>query len=120
MGFKSLFTKLSICVTLCMIALGTALVGYASRTARREAYAKAQVQLQMTAQEQAEALHRPLATAMAVARNLAQVLLTNPDRTLALNRAQDSCWTRRRTFPRPWWAIPCGWARSSPTSAPMP
>jgi methyl-accepting chemotaxis protein len=95
MGFKSLFTKLSICVTLCMIALGTALVGYASRTARREAYAKAQVQLQMTAQEQAEALHRPLATAMAVARNLAQVLLVNPDRTLALNRAQVNDLLRR-------------------------
>jgi PAS domain S-box-containing protein len=78
-----------------MIALGTALVGYASRTARREAYAKAQVQLQMTAQEQAEALHRPLAPAMAVARNLAQVLLTNPDRTLALNRAQVNDLLRR-------------------------
>jgi PAS domain S-box-containing protein len=95
MGFKSLFTKLSICVTLCMVALGTALVGFAGRTARREAIAKAKFQLQITAQEQAEALDKPLNTAMVVARTLAQVLVENRAPALRLTRAQANDMLRR-------------------------
>ena len=95
MGFKSLFIKLSICVTLCMLALGTALVGFASRTARREAFAKAQVQLQISAQEQSEALRKPLDTAMVVARTLAQALGANQVPEFRQNRAQASEMLRR-------------------------
>ena len=95
MGFKSLFTKLAICVTLCMVVLGTAMVGFASRTARLEAFAKAKVQLQITAKEQAEALHQPLNSAMVVARTLAQVLGENRVPALRQSRAQATDLLRR-------------------------
>ena len=95
MGFKSLFTKLAVCVTLCMVVLGAALVGFASRTARREALAKAQLQLQIAAQEQAEALHQPLNSAMVVARTLAQVLGENRVPALRLDRDQANDLLRR-------------------------
>jgi PAS domain S-box-containing protein len=95
MGIKSLFAKLSIWVTVCMVTLGGVLVGYASRTARREAFAKAQLQLQIAAREQAEALQRPLNTAMVVARTLAQVLVEKHTPALRLNRAQANDMFRR-------------------------
>ena len=95
MGFKSLFTKLAIWVTLCLLVLGAALVGFAGRTARREAFAKAKVQLEITAQGQAEALRQPLNTAMIVARTLAQVLGDNRLPGLQHSRDQANDMLRR-------------------------
>lgn len=83
------------CVTLCMVALGAALVGYASHTARQEALAKARLQLLTTAQQQAEALQKPLDTAMVAVRTLAQALGEDRSGAHRLDRNQVSSMLRR-------------------------